>query len=113
MVRRDAASVKHFHIGKADLSRGGEARSAERATLAAIARRCLLLECLRSGLEIQVEDLVATLNRMIHAGISREAANHGTSRAHPKTSTTPIRVIDVLRARLQGLRKASTSQIIP
>jgi AcrR family transcriptional regulator len=73
----------------------------------------LMLECLRSGLEIQVEDLVATLNRMIHAGISREAANHGTSRAHPKTSTTPIRVIDVLRARLQGLRKASTSQIIP
>jgi AcrR family transcriptional regulator len=73
----------------------------------------LMLECLRNGLEIQVEDLVATLNRIIHPGISREAANHGTSNAHSKTSTTRIRVIDVLKARLRGFRKASTKEINP
>jgi hypothetical protein len=73
----------------------------------------LMLECLRSGLEIQVEELVATLNGMIRAGISRETPTYGTSKAHPKASAMPIRVIDVLRARLQGSRKASTSEMIP
>jgi AcrR family transcriptional regulator len=73
----------------------------------------LMLECLRNGLEIQVEDLVATLKGIIHPGISREASNYGTSKAPPQTGTTSIRVIDVLRARLRGLRKASTSEIIP
>jgi len=73
----------------------------------------LMLECLRSGLEIQVEELVATLNGIIRAGISREIPTHGTSKARAKASATPIRVIDVLKARLRGVRKASAGEIIP
>ena len=61
----------------------------------------LMLECLRGDLEVQVENLVATLNGIVHAGIGREASGHSLSKAQPK-STPSARVIDVLKARLQA-----------
>ncbi len=65
----------------------------------------LMLECLRGDLEVQVGNLVATLNGIVHAGIGREASGHSLSKAQPK-STPSARVIDVLKARLQA-------QVIP
>lgn len=65
----------------------------------------LMLECLRGDLEVQVGNLVATLNGIVHAGIGREASGHSLSKARPN-STPSARVIDVLKARLQA-------QVIP
>ena len=62
----------------------------------------LMLECLRSDLEVQVEKLVATLNGIVHAGIGGEASSHPPSKARPR-STTSARVIDVLKARLHSV----------
>lgn len=64
----------------------------------------LMLECLRSDLEVQVERLVSTLNAIVLAGIDK---------AHSKTKVAPIRlanlekrsILEVLRSRLPEARK--------
>lgn len=72
----------------------------------------LMLECLRSDLEVQVDKLVATLNEIIHVGIGHAAAGHPSSKARQKSAPS-ARVIDVLKARLHSPRSCSVGKLTP